>query len=208
MKKSEIGKWLKKRKWDILIYGILALILFVPDIRMPIVSTVQRIFAFSPSELPKNNQKSVQVYDWDLMTLEGSPINLSQSKEKVVLINLWATWCPPCVAEMPSLQKLYDEYKDRISFYFISNEKPEQIQKFIDKKGYTFPVYIPISNYPIDFDGNKLPTTYVISKKGKIIIEETGAHDWFSKSLQKKIENLINEKINLKFKNIFKSRRK
>jgi thiol-disulfide isomerase/thioredoxin len=117
--------------------------------------------------------------------------SLKELKGKVIFMNLWATWCPPCVAEMPSLQKLYDKYGDQLAFYFVSNEKPATINRFLDSKNYTFPVYIPGSNYPKEFDSNSLPTTYVLDQEGKIIMEEVGAHDWYSNSFVEKIDGML-----------------
>ncbi|HRP88698.1 MAG TPA: TlpA disulfide reductase family protein [Edaphocola sp.] len=194
MKKDFNGwQWFKRHKWDFVFYGIFGIIILVPNIRMAVVSNIQRLIATAPKELPNNRQKVAQNYNWELLNLKGQRYNLSQSKGKVVVINLWATWCPPCVAEMPSLQKLHNKFKNDVDFYFISNESQELLQKFLDKKNYNFPVFLPMSNYPEDFDGNKLPTTYVLKKNGEIIIEETGAKDWFSKDFQNQLEQYIKE---------------
>ncbi|MEM7187807.1 MAG: TlpA disulfide reductase family protein, partial [Bacteroidota bacterium] len=106
-------------------------------------------------------------------------------------INFWATWCPPCVAEMPSLQNLYDEYGDRVDFYFVSMESEEKINKFMEKKGYNFPVYIPKQQIPQTIRGNSLPTTYVISKKGGIVVDKVGAADWDSRATKELLNGLL-----------------
>ncbi|MFA5574871.1 MAG: TlpA disulfide reductase family protein [Brumimicrobium sp.] len=178
---SPIKKWIYKRKWDILFGIFIGLILFVPSIRIPVISTIQRFLAMSPSELSEEKQIKLSTYDWELVDLNGNLINFSESQGEIALVNFWATWCPPCVAEMPSLQELYDKHGDKIQMYLISNEKPEIIQRFLDKYGYTFPVYLPASNYPKEFESSNLPTTYVINKEGVIIMEEVGAHNWASK---------------------------
>src|SRR5690554_3164188 len=191
MDKNKVSEWIKKRKWDILFFGILGLIVFVPQVRMPVMSTVQRVLARTPKELAPEQQKTIQTFDWMLTDVNNNMVNLSESRGKVTIINLWATWCPPCVAEMPSLQKLYDHYGDQLAFYFISNEKPETLNRFLKTKNYTLPVYLPGSNYPKEFNSNSLPTTYVLDQTGKIIMEEVGAHDWFSSSFQEKINELL-----------------
>lgn len=94
---------------------------------------------------------------------------------------------------MPSFQKLYDKYKNDVAFYFVSNEQPQPILNFIERKGYTFPIYIATSMPPKEFDAAKLPTTYVLNKQGKIVMEEVGAHDWFSSSFQEKLEVMLGE---------------
>jgi thiol-disulfide isomerase/thioredoxin len=182
--------WLKKRKWDIVFVAFIGL-MFIPSVRMPVMSFVQRLFAGSPSEIATDEQKIVNSMDWILVDLEGKQHNFSEAQGKITIVNMWATWCPPCVAEMPSLQKLYDKYGDQLAFYFVSNEKPATIKRFLDSKNYTFPVYIPGSNYPKEFESNSLPTTYVLDQEGKIIMEEVGAHDWFSRSFLEKIDGML-----------------
>ena len=186
----EIKPWIKKRKWDVLTVVIIGL-MFIPSVRMVVMSNIQRLLAGSPSEIAVEDQRTVNSMDWVLLDLEGRQRNMSADHGKIIVVNLWATWCPPCVAEMPSLQKLYDKYGDRVAFYFVSNEKVALLNRFLTVKGYTFPVYIPGSEYPKEFDSESLPTTYVIDQKGKIIMEEVGAHDWFSTSFQKRLDELL-----------------
>lgn len=190
---KEQKHWLIKHKWDVVFYVFLALVIFVPSVRMPVVSTIQRIFAFAPSELSETKQRSVRSFDWPLMNENGQELNFSQSSGRVAVINLWATWCPPCVAEMPSFQKVYDKYGDQVDFYFVSNEDPNTIERFITQKEYTLPTYIPLGNNPREFNSNSLPTTYVLNKEGKIVIEEVGASDWNSRKFHKKLDELLAE---------------
>ncbi|MDD2982454.1 MAG: TlpA disulfide reductase family protein [Crocinitomicaceae bacterium] len=186
----EIKPWLKKRKWDVLTVVIIGL-MFIPSVRMVVVSNMQRLFAGAPSEISVAEQKTVNSMDWVLLDLEGKTHNMSAAHGKIIVVNLWATWCPPCVAEMPSLQKLYAKYGDRVAFYFVSNEKVEVLNRFLTVKKYNFPVYIPGSEYPKEFNSNSLPTTYVIDPNGKIMMEEVGAHDWFSASFQKRLDEML-----------------
>jgi len=186
----EIKAWVKKRKWDI-VFVVFILLMLIPSVRMPVMSFVQRLFAGAPSEIALEKQKTISSLDWILYDLDGKENNFSASHGKITVVNLWATWCPPCVAEMPSLQKLYDKYEDQLAFYFVSNEKPETLERFLKAKNYSFPVYNPASNYPREFDSNSLPTTYVLDQSGKIIMEEVGAHDWFSQSFQDRIDELL-----------------
>nr|WP_299205263.1 TlpA disulfide reductase family protein [uncultured Brumimicrobium sp.] len=188
----DIKAWIKKRKWDLLFTLFIGL-MFIPSVRMPVMSFVQRIFAGSPSEIAVEEQKTISSLDWVLFDLEGNQVNFSASHGKITIVNLWATWCPPCVAEMPSFQKLYDQYGDQLAFYFVSNEKPETLDRFLKAKNYSFPVYLPASNYPKEFDSNSLPTTYVLNQEGKIIMEEVGAHDWFSQSFQDRINEMLEQ---------------
>lgn len=184
--------FLKKHWSNILFFAFLALLIF-PQTRMPIQVFVQRLISFSPSETVETKRETLQDYNWNLQQLNSGEINFSQSKEKVVIVNFWATWCPPCVAEMPSFQKLYDAYGDKVDFYFVTSEKPEKIVSFMSKNGYSLPIFLQTYAAPKQLESNALPTTYVISKTGEIVIDEEGAADWNSSKLQKILDGLLQE---------------
>jgi thiol-disulfide isomerase/thioredoxin len=116
---------------------------------------------------------------------------LNNAKGKVILINFWATWCPPCIAEMPYLDGLYRDYKDKVVFLFVSNEDASTTQAFLNKKGYALTSIKPISYSPKLLETNSLPTTYLIDKKGGIVIKKTGSADWNSQSFRKTLDELV-----------------
>ena len=180
-----------KKHWSTILFLLCIVLLIVPQPRMPIQVGIQRMFSFSPSEVSEENRARVQSYDWALQTLNGTPIDLNVSEGKVVLINYWATWCPPCVAEMPSLQRLYDAYGTQVDFYFISSEAPETLSYFLQKKNYDLPVYIPQQQAPQDLNAKSLPTTYLLSKDGSIVIKEIGAANWSSEKVKTTIDRLL-----------------
>ena len=94
---------------------------------------------------------------------------------------------------MPSLQSLYNDYGEKVDFYFVSMEDPEKITPFMEKRGYDFPVFIPIQEVPNAIRSNSLPTTYVISKKGDIVIDKSGAADWDSEKVREVLDQLLAE---------------
>jgi len=185
-------KFLKKN-WSNLLFGAFIILMIVPQTRMPIQVFIQRFISFSPSEIDKEDRAILKDYDWNLASLNLEKVNLSQSEGKVVLINFWATWCPPCVAEMPELQELYDAYGDRVDFYFITNEKPETVNFFLDKKGFELPVYIQIEQSPKVLESSSLPTTYLISKSGEIVMRKTGAASWNSDKVHQVLDELLKD---------------
>jgi thiol-disulfide isomerase/thioredoxin len=102
-------------------------------------------------------------------------------KGKTIFLNFWATWCPPCIAEMPSIQALYDKAKqENIVFVMIAtNDEQEKVQKFIQRKGYTFPIYFLKDNYlPTIFQSKAIPTTFVISPAGNIVFKHEGTANY------------------------------
>ncbi|MCP4396304.1 MAG: TlpA family protein disulfide reductase [bacterium] len=124
--------------------------------------------------------KNVTVeYDWTVQTLEGEEFHLTDVQGQVVFLNFWATWCPPCIAEMPSIQRLYDRLNDAgVAFLCISDEERETVQKFITEKGYTFPVYTMQEERPKDFLGRGIPTTFLLNREGKIAFRHVGSAKW------------------------------
>lgn len=160
---------------------------------MPIKVFISKILSGSPSTVNTNERKLLTDYQWPLMSLAGEDSNLNVSENQVTIINFWATWCPPCVAEMPSLQNLYNEYGDRVDFYFVTSEDPKKVISFMKKKGLELPVYIQKYEEPNEIATQALPTTYVISKHHEIIIEESGAAVWDSKKVKEILNTLLSE---------------
>jgi len=107
-----------------------------------------------------------------LTALNGNPIELSSLKGKPVFMNFWATWCPPCVAEMPFINELYPQYKDNVQFVMVSVDDPkdkDKVVKFIADKGFTFPVYTASqTDIAKAYNIQGIPTTYIISSNGNI----------------------------------------
>jgi peroxiredoxin len=94
---------------------------------------------------------------------------------------------------MPSLQSLYNDYGKRVDFYFVSTEEASVLQQFLTRKKYSFPVYIEKTAAPAVLQSSALPTTFVISKTGKIVMKETGAADWNSNKVRKLLDELLTE---------------
>ncbi len=191
-------KWKEKSllsKISDLVFIILLVALIFPQGRMAIGGFVNKIKAKidNPDMLDNGIQLTNYDFNWKLKNANNETVNLEQSKGKVIFINLWATWCPPCVGEMPEIESLYQKYKDNenVEFYLISNENIDKIENFRTKKSYTFPVYQSLQNTPDAFSSKSIPTTFVISKDKKIVIRKTGASNWGGKKMIEIIEKLI-----------------
>jgi thiol-disulfide isomerase/thioredoxin len=118
---------------------------------------------------------------FQMTTLDGKIVPFESLKGKVIFLNVWATWCPPCIAEMPNIQSLYEKVgSDKIAFVMLSVDQKgmEKVKKFIDRKGFTFPVYMPASQMPEEFSSPAIPTTYIISPAGKIVAQQNGMAEY------------------------------
>jgi len=126
----------------------------------------------------------------------GRSINLNELRGKVVFINFWASWCPPCRAELPSVQEFYDSYKDKSAVVFMivnMDDNPEKGMAFLDKNGYTIPFFVTRDNIPPAIYQGSLPTTVVLDKAGQIRFTQTGMADYSAKRFYSQIDGLIGE---------------
>ncbi|WP_242916452.1 TlpA disulfide reductase family protein [Pontibacter liquoris] len=126
--------------------------------------------------------------------LDGKTVSFESLKGKVIFMNLWATWCPPCIAEMPNIQKLYEKVgSDKIAFVMLSLDEGgmDKVKKFISKKGYTFPVYMPAGQLPQEFYSNAIPTTFIISPEGKIVAQQEGMAEYDTKEVRDFLQGMV-----------------
>ncbi|MEO9485388.1 MAG: TlpA disulfide reductase family protein [Ekhidna sp.] len=131
-------------------------------------------------------------YNFWLEDLKGNRIEFTEFSNEVVFMNFWATWCPPCVAEMPDIYDLYQKQKDQVSFVMISLDQDEaKARRFIDRKGFEFPVYFLRSSLPTTYDTHSIPTTYVLSKGGTIKVENHGMAKYNTDSFNKLLTDLF-----------------
>ncbi|WP_342508922.1 TlpA disulfide reductase family protein [Sporosarcina sp. FSL K6-2383] len=146
-------------------------------------------------ELP-GLKKGTTPPDFELTTLSGDVVKLSDLKGKKVVLNFWASWCGPCKVEMPHMQNYYKKNKDKENVEFIAvnlttGEKRgiEGVEQFVEAYGLTFPI-------PMDIDGTvgkqyevmTIPTTYMIGTDGVIAFKKVGPMD--EKMLKALIDNL------------------
>ena len=183
---------LSKSKRNNLIFLIVVALLIIPQTGQPIQVLLHKgIALIVPVKVNKTQEFKLKHYTWQLKDEKGSVFNFEDTQGKVVLVNFWATWCPPCIAEMPSLQELYNDYGDAMEFVFISDESMETINEFMNKNAYTFKVFNSISDHSDIFDVTSIPRTYLIDKDGYICIDKTGAANWNSASVRRTIDKLL-----------------
>ena len=187
-------KFIKKHWGNILFFGLI--IFMLTPAGLPLRALLIKGVSYVTSrvenlEIDKDKQLKLDNFQWQLVSRDGQYVNLADYKGKVVLINNWATWCPPCVAEMPSLVRLYPEYKDKVVFLFVAQDKPEKVQMFLQKNTWDIPVYYMQSNPPAMLQSSTIPATFIIDKNGYIVVKKTGAADWSSGQVHRILDKLV-----------------
>jgi thiol-disulfide isomerase/thioredoxin len=131
---------------------------------------------------------------WTLQDLTGKEVRLKDFQDKVVFLNLWATWCGPCLHEMPSIQGLADSLKgDKVAFVLVTREDPAMVAAFVKKRGIKLPVYLfrrSLAEFPTEFKKDGIPATFILNTKGEIVYEHVGASDWNSDQIREFLRNL------------------
>jgi len=145
---------------------------------------------------PVDAEKSVnsKAPDFSLKDAYGKSLSLSSLKGKVVLVNFWATWCPPCKAEMPSMNRLYNEIRSRgFEIVAISTDNSiSPVKDFLAKNRIDFPVlFDETKSVTRQYHVFSMPTTFLIDRGGMIVEKFYGEEDWTDPVIRKKIERLL-----------------
>lgn len=143
---------------------------------------------FAMGQIPKSPIKAI---DFTLTDINGKSHTLSAYKDKIVMLNFWASWCPPCREEMPSMQKMYDNW-DKNKFILLAvnvDEGREKVKEFAKKNSYTFPILIDSDRMVSKkYEVSGIPTTYLIDEKGRILQRVVGSRHWSSEEIQRMIK--------------------
>ena len=124
-------------------------------------------------------KEGVAAPDFTGELMDGTSITLSELQGKPVIINFWATWCGPCVKEMPAFERLKDDFGDKIGIIAVNcGDDAETVKDFVEENGYTFPVVLD-EEYSISmlYPTNSIPYTVVVDAEGKVTHISTGALD-------------------------------
>ena len=178
---------LKKHYLLYLLLAVLAMVV-IYRIQNPAESQIQ-IKSQVGSEI------GMQAPDLILRNLGGNIEGLSGSKDKVIILNFWATWCAPCLEEMPAFEKIYRRYRSQgLTVIAVSLDKGDtsKVEKFVDEHSLTFPVLLDLDGiaeriYP----SFTIPFTYVIDKRGRIAARVDGAKNWSSNETFTALDILI-----------------
>ncbi|WP_225034589.1 TlpA family protein disulfide reductase [Winogradskyella sp. SM1960] len=188
---------MKQKRWtkSNIIFVAVILLFIIPQTRSFFQVWVHKGMSYfnQSSIIDKEERKSVSYSNWKLISDSQLDLDFKDTKGKVVFINFWATWCPPCIAEMPSIQDVYNDYNDKVVFLFVTTDDFDKVEKFKTKNGFNFEVYSPLSAPPLELSVHSIPRTFIINKSGEIVVDESGAVDWNSKKVRSQLDELLSE---------------
>lgn len=154
-----------------------------------------QVFRQSPGFKLIHFPKALPTPDVTLPDLNGKPVRLLDLKGKVLLLNFWATWCPPCVEEMPSMEKLHRRFRGRpLAVVAVSMDEGgvEPVREFVKKWKLTFLVLRDAEKKTESpFGVRGLPLSYVIDRRGRMIAGAIGAQNWASQEAFEYFERLV-----------------
>lgn len=186
-----MNKKLKKNLIEYGIFGVIILGLYFSGLHTEVIGFAQRgllATGIMNPDVSKVEEDSNLVdnfvtkadFNMNLINSRGEKVSMEQYRGKVIFINIWATWCPPCVAEMPSINKMYNDIdKDKVEVLMVSfDQKFEKAIQFKERKKFDFEVYKVLGRIPQMYNTNSLPTTYIIDSKGNLVFTHMGMADY------------------------------
>jgi thiol-disulfide isomerase/thioredoxin len=199
VKKKEVKKRKKPSlKRQLIEWGIIIAIgafLYLTGLHVQVIGTIQGLVLKTGLIKPKiSNEDPISKVDYNfrLVDQEGNILEGEDLKGKTVFLNLWATWCPPCIAEMPDINRLYNEVvSDNIVFIMISlDDDFNKAKAFIQKKEYDFNIYQFVSTPPAALYSEIIPTSFVLSPDGNIVVRKEGMAKYNSTSFKEFLKSL------------------
>ncbi len=164
---------------------------FLRRMAPPILGVLLILGCAQPPELPSYQREWLAVEEREPIDLSGTfktldgedvPLIDSDLESEVLFLNLWATWCLPCLEEMPAMASLYEEFSDQgLAMVAVSNEDPEVVRQFLEEHPYPFTILLdPEDTLTLRLEVMALPTTFIVDRQGRIALQQLGSYDWDS----------------------------
>jgi len=196
--KERFENWKKRKtgqKIGDIVFWLFLIMMIIPGPRKFIATNVNKVALHlrKPSLARAANayKLSPDEYNWNIRDASGQMLDPESLKGEVVFLNFWGTFCPPCIAEMPEIQGIYNDYKDKVKFILVANEDPAKVRNFLQSRNYDLPDYYLTGSMPSALSSPSIPTTYIISRDGSVVTKKVGSADWDSKATRKVFDELL-----------------
>lgn len=170
-----------------IVIAFIAVLFIFPEVKLKLkdlffpIAAVENAVTLQDSDMDIQLQ-GINVPDTNLKSLKGN---------KLIFLNFWGTWCPPCRAEYPSIQKLYEAKKDKVQFVLVAmQDEEEKVKQFLAENKYTTPVYLAKSPLAEKMLPKSFPTTFLIGQNGRILMKEDAAKDWNAEDVLQFIDSV------------------
>jgi len=144
-----------------------------------------------PNYIAFEKQQVVNFFEWSLIGPTGKTKNIYIDQGNTMIIHFWDAKDYKSVEELETFQKLYDDYKTKAQFYFVTNNSQPEVRAFIERNQYSFPVFFSLSPLPKPLENKIIPSTYVLNKKGRIIVDSKVSANWNSDNFRKVLDELV-----------------
>jgi thiol-disulfide isomerase/thioredoxin len=190
---------IKRLKLSYLLNGIFVLVILVivfnPAAKALLIRGLMKVGLFQPDVTQNLKTGSRELPAITLENSNGKMINLTDLKGKVIFINFWTTWCPPCIAEMPSIDDLHGKLKANKNIVFLMVDADHDFSKskpFMKKYHFDLPLYQANTAVPENLLGSSIPTTVIFDKSGEMIFHHEGAGDYSNAKIIAYLTHLAN----------------
>ena len=193
MASINFNKRLIKRVFNYLLIGFLIFIIISPNGKAWVLRQFISVGLFK-AEIKKDAAKDLhETQSFSFTDSKGNTNNTPMLEGKVVFINFWASWCPPCRAEMPSINELYKKLQGDTNFVFLSINEDDDKSKaaaYLENNHFSFPIYCSSGSVPEGVFSGTLPTTVIMNKQGNMVLNHKGLGGYDSDSFIRQLKEL------------------
>lgn len=195
MSTRQLKDWIKKNGLTTLLVLFIVVMLFSPDAKAWVLQQLISTGLFT-ADIKKEGvgNTTSELTNFNFINSKGITRSLSSLKGKVVFINFWASWCPPCRAEMSSLNKLYQQLRQDEQFVFLFINEDDNAQagfQYLSANHFDIPFYQSSGHVPSVLFSGTLPTTVVLDKRGKIVMQHQGMARYDTDAFMKQLKTLL-----------------
>lgn len=147
----------------------------------------------TPNLVSFEKQQVLTSYDWNLISLNGNTMSLISKENQLNFIHFWDAKSETYDSELKEFNKLYDVYKSKLNFIVVTNNEQPFVRDYLESNSYYFPVYYSLSPVPIPLQPISSSRSYLISKKGRIVVDNKGLVDWSSQDFKKLLDGLLKQ---------------